>query len=146
VKPPSLAGWRRRLPEPWTPPQRRVLIVLLLVLLISLAVRYWFNPSFVSDPQPRFPARYFDLADRIDPNVADWQTLAALPNIGEKRAQEIVAYRQRVMQQRPQAPAFARADDLLRVRGIGPSIVSQLQPYLIFPRVDPAATTSLGSD
>jgi len=70
----------------WTLPQRRVLLALLAVLLPVLAIRYACNPAYVADPQPPYPSRYEELADRIDPNTADLATLSALPTIGERRA------------------------------------------------------------
>ena len=47
----------------------------------------------ISDPQPSEGPRAAELQSRIDPNAADWKTLAAIPNLGEKRAKAIVAYR-----------------------------------------------------
>jgi hypothetical protein len=132
------------LPQPpaiWTSPQRRVLIVLLLALLGYLAGRFALNPVYVSRPQPRVPPRYFDLADRIDPNEADWQTLAALPNIGEKRAKDVVAYREKFLAADPARQAFSRAEDLFNIKGFGPAIVLQLRPYLIFPK-SPSTTSA----
>src|SRR5690348_17068103 len=85
----------------WSPPQRRALLALLCVLLIALSIRYACNRRYVSDPQPPQPARYNELASRIDPNVATWQELAAIPSLGEKRAKEIVAYRDRAHQTDP---------------------------------------------
>ena len=101
----------------WTYSQRRVLLVLLSVLCVALIVRYALHPVYVSDPQPPVPARFSELADRIDPNTADWQTLAALPGIGERRAKDIVAYRERER---------ARA------------IISGMQDHLIVPTTSPA--------
>lgn len=125
----------------WTAAQRRVLLVLLTALLGYLAGRYLLNPKYISRPQPRIPPRFFDLADKIDPNDADWQTLAALPNIGERRAKDIVAYREKLLAADPTRRAFARAEDLFNIKGLGPSIVLQLRPYLIFPPA-PATTSS----
>jgi competence protein ComEA len=122
-----------RLPQLWSPPHRSVLILLLVVLLAYLTVRYLTNLSFVSDPQPRTPSRFFELADKIDPNEADWQTLAALPNIGEKRAREIISYRERFMSANSGKRAFERPEDLLRMKGFGHAMLAQLRPYLIFP-------------
>ncbi len=124
----------------WTPAQARVLLVLLGGLLVVLTVRYARNPQYISNPQPDFPVRYHDLADRIDPNTADWPTLAALPAIGEKRAKDIVAGRDAALAARPGTPAFREPNDLLRIRGIGPAMVSAISPYLIFPRADAPAT------
>jgi competence protein ComEA len=125
----------------WSSAHQGVLIFLLAVLLAYLSVRYLTNRSFVSDPQPRTPPRFLDLADKIDPNVADWQTLAALPNIGEKRAKEIVAYRKRFESENSGKRAFEQPDDLLRMKGFGPAMLAQLRPYLIF-RAAPASGPS----
>ena len=126
----------------WTAPQRRALLVLLLGLWAFIAMRYACNPVYVSDPQPIVPARYDELADRIDPNTADWQTLAALPTIGEKRAKEIVAYRDEFAARHPGRQAFERVEDLQRVKGIGPAMTSSLRPYLTFPATRRMATAS----
>lgn len=125
----------------WTASQRRALLALLAGLFVLLAVRYALNPTYVSDPQPAVPARFAELADRIDPNVADWQTLASLPAIGEKRAKQIVAFREAYAAQHAGRPAFRRADDLQLVRGIGPAISETLRPYLIFPQSSASTTT-----
>ena len=116
----------------WNESQRRVLLVLLTILLASLVTRYACNRMYVSDPQPPHPPREAELEDRIDPNTADWQTLAALPVIGEKRAKDIVAYREKFEETNPGQRAFARAEDLIRVKGIGEATVQSLAPYLIF--------------
>ncbi len=128
-----------RVPEPWTAPQRAVICALLCAMLAYLAIRWWLNPMYVSDPQPRDPPRAIELADRIDPNTADTPTLAALPMIGEKRAREIVAYRERFLRDHPGKAAFTRPEDLYRIKGFGVAIVAQIQPYLLFP--DHAPTT-----
>jgi DNA uptake protein ComE-like DNA-binding protein len=127
-------------PLAWTASQRRALLVLLVGLFLFLAVRYALNPVYVSDPQPTVPARFADLADRIDPNVADWQALAVLPAIGEKRAKQIVAYREDYAGRHGGRLPFRRPDDLQLVRGIGPVTADALRPYLIFP-APPASTT-----
>lgn len=126
----------------WSAGDRRILLVLLFGLLGYLVFRYVLNPVHVSDPQPRQPARFFDLADRIDPNTAQWQELAALPNIGEKRAKEIIAYREKFTVSNPGRRAFDRAEDLLNIKGFGFAIVTQLRPYLIFPGTEGPATIS----
>ena len=122
----------------WSAPQRRVLLVLLSVMCVALVLRYAFNSAYVSDPQPERPARFDELVDRIDPNTADWQMLAALPGIGEKRAKDIVAYRERVQKGDPRRVVFDAEGDLLFVKGIGPALVSGIRPYLLFPATAPA--------
>ena len=130
---------RRRLPEVWTGPQRAVLIALLGCLLVYLIIRLILNPLYVSNPQPARPPRYDDLADKIDPNTADWQTLAALPALGEKRAKTIIEYRDAFTKEHPNRLAFEEPEDMLLVRGIGPSMLATLKPYLHFP--PPGVTT-----
>ena len=115
-----------RLPEVWTGPQRRVLLALLACLLVYLVIRLILNPAYVSDPQPLKPSRYDELADKIDPNTADWQSLAALPALGEKRAKAIV-------KEHPDRIAFQEPEDLLLVRGIGNAMLATLRPYMLFP-------------
>jgi competence protein ComEA len=115
-----------------------VLLVILVALFVYLAIRYACHPVYVSDPQPDIPARFHDLADRIDPNSADWQTLAALPGIGEKKAKDIIEYRDRTAAERPGKPVFEKLEDLLRIKGIGRAMMTGMEPYLTFPT--PSAT------
>jgi hypothetical protein len=117
----------------WTTPQRRALLALLTLLCLGLAIRYACNPTFISDPQPERPDRYGDLADRVDPNTADLNTLTAIPNLGEKRAEAIIEFREMRARQHPGEPAFRVVEDLMAVRGIGPAMVDNLKPYFIFP-------------
>ena len=85
----------------------------------------------LADPPPAIGPRSHDLLDALDPNTATAEELAILPGIGPGKAAAIVAYRQ--------GNAFAELDDLQRVRGIGPSTVAKLRPYLVFgsPSVTP---------
>jgi hypothetical protein len=123
-------------PEPrewgWNLSQRRALLLLLSILLIAFCIRLAMNRQFVPTPQPPQGARAAELATRIDPNTADWQTLAAIPGLGEKRAKEIVAFRDRMLARRPGYPVSTRAKDLILVRGIGPATVANIEPYLVF--------------
>lgn len=112
--------------------QRGVLVVLLLGLVGSGTVRYAMNPSRVPDPQPEQGDRFIELADRINPNTADWQTLAILPGIGERKAQDIIAKRDELAKRR--TPAFRTPEDLYMVDGIGSATVDKLKPYLDFTR------------
>lgn len=59
-------------------------------------------------------------------NAATAVQLEALPGIGPVLAQNIVTYRE------AHGP-FARIEDLLRVPGIGPSKLAQIEPYLTLP-------------
>jgi len=62
---------------------------------------------------------------RLDVNRADAASLTALPGIGPVRAQALVAARAQ--------GAFCSAEDLERVRGIGPVTAARLAPHLDFP-------------
>jgi len=78
------------------------------------------------------------LADRLDPNVATWQELAVLPQLGEKRAREIVAYRAQYRSDKRGNTPFTRAEDLLKIRGVGVALVETLRPHLMFPATQPS--------
>src|SRR5437764_5897587 len=109
----------RRIIPGWNDSQRGVLIAFLCAMLIVVGIRLWINSSYVSNPQPLRPSRFDELADKVDPNSADWQTLAALPQLGEKRARQVVAFREEFLAAHPGAIAFERANDLMQIRGIG---------------------------
>jgi len=116
--------------------------MLLTGLVVSIGLwRYAANRSYVANPQPLHPSRESELADRIDPNNADAATLSALPLIGDKRADDIVKYRERYVANHPGRRAFEHPTDLLLIRGIGQATINQLEPYLIFPSQKP--TTSV---
>lgn len=122
----------------WTLPQRRALIVLLSILFLVLIVQLAFNRSFVP-AHPTNGARAAELATRLDPNTADWQALAAIPNLGEKRAKDIVAHRDRVRAAKPGVVVFKTVYDLRVIRGIGPATVEKLREFMIFPGENPAS-------
>jgi competence protein ComEA len=61
---------------------------------------------------------------RIVLNVASADELTRLPGIGQKRAEQIVALRERLGK-------FKRITDLLRVKGIGPKSLRRLTPLLV---------------
>jgi hypothetical protein len=117
----------------WTPRQRVALSIVLLIVITALTIKLFLNRGYVADPQPIIGERHRDLASRIDPNTADWPALAALPNIGEKRAKDIIAYREAFWQKRPGEPAFTKLEDLTQVKGIGPAISEGLREWLVFP-------------
>ena len=121
----------------WTPSQRGVLIAFVLILCVVLSIRFAFNRHYVSDPQPVRPDRFDELADKIDPNTATWQELAVLPQLGEKRAKEIVAYRDQYRADRRGDTPFRRAEDLLVIKGIGVAMLNTIRPHLMFPTSQP---------
>ena len=118
---------------PATPSQRRGLMVLLGIILVILAVRLSLNPVTVPDPQPPEGSSADQLADHIDPNTAAVAELAAIPTLGEKRAEAIVEYRGEFISRHPGHPAFTKVSDLEKISGIGPATAETLEPYLVFP-------------
>ncbi len=125
----------------WSPTHRAVVLLLLTGLAVLAAVRLLSHPTQLPDELPASAPRAHELADRLDPNVASWEELAALPNIGEKRARDIIDYRDAQLQRSPDRLPFNKPQDLQNVRGIGPAITNQLMPYLVFPNPTPPATS-----
>ena len=117
----------------WSRRQRGLVGALVLVLAAVFFVRAVRNPARVSDPPPPVGERANVLATRIDPNVAGWEAWAGLPEVGEKRAKEIVAWREAYVAEHPGEVAFAKAEDLMKVKGIKKATVETLGPYLLFP-------------
>jgi competence ComEA-like helix-hairpin-helix protein len=114
-----------------------VLIAFVLILSVVLLLRLFFNRAYVADPQPIRGERFDELVDRLDPNAATWQELAVIPQLGETRAKAIVAYRDEFSYRKTSGPAFARADDLLKVKGIGVALLQTIRPHLTFPASQP---------
>lgn len=78
-------------------------------------------------------AGHYELANTINPNEAGWASLARLPGIGRGKARAIVNYRQDYQARHgSESIAFARADDLVNVRGVGEVTVERVRSYLIF--------------
>lgn len=81
------------------------------------------------------PAEPVPTTASIDPNVAPWWELTALPRIGRGVAREIIRYRESAGESPVTggaAPVFAAVPDLARVRGIGPKTLQRIGPYLNF--------------
>ena len=98
-----------------------------------LAVRLALNPATVNE-SPSAPAPASNqLADRLDPNTASEAELAAIPDLGEKRAASIVRFREQFQSRHSGSPAFGRLSDLEQVSGIGAATAEALEPYLMFP-------------
>ena len=68
--------------------------------------------------------------ERVDPNRADEVELDRLPGIGPVTARAVVA-------ERETSGGFSTPQELLRVRGIGPSTLAKITPHLDFSRSPP---------
>ena len=75
------------------------------------------EPEEVPYPDSLLPGEVIDI------NTADAYDLQRLPGIGEKRAQDILAYRE-------EHGPFRAADELTEVPGIGPVILENLREYV----------------
>lgn len=126
----------------FTVAQRRALAVVVSIFIACLAIALVRNPAHVDDPMPAAGSRYDELVDRLDPNTADAATLSALPQLGPRRARDIVEYRDRQRAADPNRLVFKELDDLLRVRGIGQAMIKHLEPYLAFPTTRPTTAAS----
>ena len=106
-------------------------------ILLTIAITVCGAWGFVGTsaaPNPDNPRTGFNSVApvRVDPNQAEWWELAALPRIGEVTAKKIVEYRRDHAAAPPDKPVFRTAQDLTRVRGIGPKTVERLTPFLSF--------------
>jgi hypothetical protein len=132
-------------PEPWgwTRTHQIGIATLLAILLMFLVVIYHRNPARLDDPVVVVDGQRVDLEQQLDPNVADWPSLARLPHIGESLARRLVDYRQANAAISADGKAFHSLDDLEKVGGFGPKTRQGLQPYLKFPTE--ASTTASSS-
>ena len=126
----------------FTAAQRRALVIVLLIFIACLIVALIRKPASILDPMPDKSARFDELVDQIDPNVADAETLSALPQLGPKRAKDIVEYRERIRAGDASRVVFKKLDDLMRVRGIGAAMTEHLNPFLKFPTTAPTTESS----
>jgi len=109
-------------------------MVFLGILITILFARLALNSKTVSEFKSSQTPASDQLADRIDPNTASESELAAIPELGEKRAQAIVDFRERFQSRHPNQFAFQRLSDLEKISGIGAATAESMQPYLIFPK------------
>jgi competence protein ComEA len=71
--------------------------------------------------------------ERLDLNRATVSELMRVPGIGQKKAQAIVALRQK--------QPFRRVEDVLAVKGLGPAWLARVKASLVVGPAAPAAST-----
>jgi len=80
--------------------------------------------------EARRRARPLEKGEGLDPNRASEEELDRLPGVGPATAEAMVEHRKN-------HGGFARAEDLLAVRGIGPATLEKIRPFLDFSRGPP---------
>lgn len=114
-------------PTPSDITQRRhvvagILLAFLFILTWSFGhFRGW---STLTDNQPQ--QRTISIARGIDVNTAAWWEFAQLPGLGESLSRRIVDYRDHSKEMRH----FESPGDLLQVRGIGPTTLHRMAPFI----------------
>jgi competence protein ComEA len=88
------------------------------------------SPSASAPAEPTPPANGITPDGKVILNVATADELTRLPGIGQKRADKIVALRERLGR-------FKKPSDLLRIKGIGPKSLRKMLPHLV---LDPPST------
>jgi competence protein ComEA len=91
-------------------------------------------PAASAAPPPAAPSEAFTADGKLILNKASVDDLRRLPGIGAKRAQAIIALREKL------GGRFKRATDLLRVKGIGVKSLKRLQPHFVLDPPTPAKT------
>jgi len=121
-------------PAPWLRRLDQATVALLLAVSLALTavaalLRHWQGQGLIEiDRSPPTAIEF-----RVDINRADWPELALLPGVGETLARRIVESRRR------EGP-FLDQRDLLRVPGIGPATLEEIQPPLLpLPGADAVA-------
>ena len=116
----------------WTVGHRWVVLAMLILVAAFLLFERFHEPVIIPDP-PRDGPRAAKVADKLDPNTATAADLASIPELGEKRAAEIVVYRDEAQRKHPGVVVFRDSKDLLVIKGIGVGTVRNMEPYLTFP-------------
>jgi competence protein ComEA len=103
--------------------------------VLSVCVAVSFCCGFVSVPlagESTSSQHKIETEGRINPNYAPIESLVRLPGLGISRAGAIVAYRESFGQADGISTAFERADDLQKIKGIGPKTVQGMSEWVKF--------------
>ena len=99
-------------------------VIFLTALIISIAVWRIVETAVNSEPKENFiPAAKTSLI--INVNTASWEELQALPHIGPRSASLIIQYREKT-------GTFKKAEDLLKIKGIGERKLERLKDHVSF--------------
>jgi comEA protein len=121
----------------FTKNEQKILLFLAAIFLIGTCIKGY--RAYVAPPPPVFDYSADDsvfnarsaasastalVQQKININTASAEELDALPGIGPAMAAEILNYR-------TAHGRFARIDELLKIKGMGPKKLEKLQPYVI---------------
>lgn len=90
------------------------------------------EPGSLCDEARKKPSEGLTSDGKVILNVANAEVLTQLPGVGTRRAEAIVALRERLK-------GFRRPSDLLRVRGIGVRSLKRMLPHLVLDAPKPEA-------
>ncbi len=94
-------------------------------------------PGAVDEDAPSYTGGAF--AQLVDLNTASLSALMSLPGIGEKRAEQIIAFREIKGQ-------IVSADDLLEIDGFGPATVDNIRPFVAQSTTERPGNVTAGDD
>jgi len=99
---------------------KRSFKMMLVVMLTLLALPLWLPAEGATSGSAKGNV---DPGEKVNINTASTSELVALPGIGPKIAEKIIAYRQ-------EHGKFQKLEDLMAVKGIGEKKFAQLKPYI----------------
>jgi competence ComEA-like helix-hairpin-helix protein len=108
-----------------------ILWMAFIIIFIAFACQW---PETKSIPQPliSMPQKTNELKCTINPNNTSWASLARLPGFGPQKAKTLIEYRQQYKAANNQQEPFSCAEDLQKVKGIGPKTVDKIRKYITF--------------
>jgi DNA uptake protein ComE-like DNA-binding protein len=98
--------------------------------LAAFCFAVYFAPNFVQINSDSDNA-VLQVANQINPNIAEIDSMIRLPDIGFSRAEAIIEYRYNFVNKNNRE-AFGCPDDLQKVAGIGPKTINNMKELLEF--------------
>ncbi len=99
-------------------------IALLLAVLFTFVTGFTALPAAAAGKTSKATsAAKMQMSTKVDINTADQTALETLPGVGPSTAAAIIAFRKA-------NGRIKSADDLLKVKGIGPKKMEKMKPYL----------------
>lgn len=96
----------------------------------NLAAKLYDGEHIHLDDQPETSRGIeIDAETKVNINSADLQLLMSLPGIGEKKADDIISYREN-------NGFFTKIEDILNVPGIGTSIFAQIKDLIVINQIN----------